>query len=84
MFLRRCQPDLILMDVQLPDVDGITLTRQLKSIDSYAAIPIVMLTGQGQTNVVVESRNAGAVDFVVKPFDRATLLRKVAAQLGLP
>ncbi len=84
LFLRRSKPDLILMDVQLPDVDGIVLTEQLKGIAAYASIPVIMLTGQSQVNVIVESRRAGAADFVVKPFDRTTLLRKVSAQLGLP
>ena len=82
--LRKRQPDLILMDVRLPDVDGLQLTRQLKSIDAYASIPIVMLTGHGHRQVLVDSREAGAIDFLVKPFDRETLLKKVAAHLSLP
>ena len=80
--LRRRRPDLILMDVQMPDVDGIELTRRLKASETYAAIPVIMLTGQGDKGVLVDSLAAGAADFVVKPFDREVLLKKVARYAG--
>jgi CheY-like chemotaxis protein len=75
--LHRQRPDLILMDVNLPDIDGIETTRRLKSVKQFADIPVVMITGHSEKNVVVESRKAGASDFVVKPFTKGTLLAKV-------
>ena len=75
--LRERRPDLILMDVKLPDLDGLEITRRLKSSPEFADIPVIMLTGQSGKNVVVESLKAGACDFVVKPFDRAGLLAKL-------
>ncbi len=80
--LRRRRPDLILMDVSLPDIDGIELTRRLKACEADADIPVLMLTGQSEKQVIVDSLGAGAADFVVKPFDREILLKKVARYLG--
>jgi DNA-binding response OmpR family regulator len=75
--LHRRRPDLILMDVRLPGIDGIEATRLLKSAAHFAAIPVIMITGVGGKDVVVESLKAGAVDFVVKPFDGDSVLAKV-------
>ena len=75
--LHRRRPDLILMDISMPDVDGIEATRLLKSAAQFAAIAVIMVTGVGGQSVVVESLRAGAADFVVKPFDRNILLAKV-------
>ena len=76
--MRETRPDLVLMDVQMPDMDGIEVTRRLKSVPRFATVPIVMITGKSEGNVVVESLKAGAADFVVKPFDRDKLIAKVA------
>lgn len=70
-------PDLILMDVQMPSISGIQLTRRLREIDTYAAIPVLMLTGRGERQVILDSRAAGATDFIVKPFEREVLLGKL-------
>lgn len=75
--LHKRRPDLILMDVSMAEVDGIAATRLLKSAAQFSAIAVMMITGIGGPNVVVESLKAGAADFVVKPFDRSTLLTKV-------
>ena len=75
--LHKRRPDLILMDISMPEVDGIAATRLLKSAAQFAAIAVIMITGVGGPNVVVESLKAGAADFVVKPFDRSILLAKV-------
>lgn len=75
--LRDRRPDLILMDLRLPDLDGLEMTRQLKTLPELASIPVIMLTGQSGKSVVVESLKAGACDFVVKPFDRIGLLAKL-------
>ena len=75
--LHKRRPDLILMDVSLPDVNGVEATRLLKSAAQFAAIPVIMITGVGGKAMVVESLKAGATDFVVKPFDKVVLLGKV-------
>jgi len=79
--LHKRRPDLILMDVNLPDVDGVKATTLLKSAAQFAAIPVIMITGVGGKEMVVESLKAGAADFVVKPFDKDILLGKVRKAL---
>ena len=80
-YLSLNTPDLILMDFRLPDSDGIVLTRELKDKPASQGIPVIMLTGQTEKQVIVESRRAGAVDFVAKPFNRDLLLKKVSQHL---
>lgn len=75
--LRKRRPDLVLMDYALPDIDGIEATRRLKNVAQFAEIPVVMITGNSEKTVVVESLKAGAADFIVKPLDRDTLLAKI-------
>ena len=75
--IARQTPDLILMDVALPDLNGIEITRRLKASSRTAAIPIVMITGHSERQVLEASLKAGAVDFLVKPFDREVLLQKI-------
>jgi PleD family two-component response regulator len=79
--LQKRRPDLILMDVSLPDVSGVEATRLLKAAAQFAAIPVIMITGVGGKAIVVESLKAGAADFVVKPFDKNVLLLKVRKAL---
>ena len=79
--LRKSKPDLILMDVQMPELDGIETTRRIKSVPRLAAIPVIMMTGQSDRTAVSESLKAGAVGFVVKPLSRENLLSKVAQAL---
>jgi CheY-like chemotaxis protein len=80
--LGRAAPDLILLDLHLPDMSGWDLVQRVKSTASLAGIPIIMMTGNGERSVVLRSRELGVADFVVKPFDRAALLGKLAAALN--
>ena len=82
--LRRHRPDLILMDFHLPGIDGVEVTRRLKAAGQFRDIPVVMITGNSGKEVVVKSLQAGAADFLVKPFDRDTLLAKIRSLLDLP
>jgi PleD family two-component response regulator len=75
--LRRRIPDLILMDINLPGDDGVELTRRIKSVGRFSNIPVVMITGKGEKNLVIDSQKAGAVDFIVKPFRKETLATKI-------
>jgi len=74
-------PDLVLMDVMLPGGDGVALTEQIKSTPDLAAIPVVMLSGEARLDTLVRSMEAGAADFIVKPFTRESLLAKIAKYL---
>ena len=79
--LRKTRPDLILMDVMMPNMDGMETTRRLKTVPQFAKTPVIMITGKSEGKIVVDSLKAGAVGFVVKPFDRATLIAKIARAL---
>jgi CheY-like chemotaxis protein len=81
--LRRHRPDLILMDVDLPGMDGVEATRRVNAVKHLSAIPIIMITGHSEKAIVVESLKAGASDFIVKPFDRTALLAKIGKFLGI-
>jgi len=63
------RPDLILLDLTMPDVDGITVARQLKSDAATRTIPIILLTACRDVNAKVEAFSAGADDYITKPFD---------------
>lgn len=82
--LRRRRPDLVLMDINLPDIDGIEATRRMKSVATLASVPVVMITGHSERSVVVESLKAGAAGFVVKPFERDVLFAKIRSFLTIP
>jgi CheY-like chemotaxis protein len=76
------RPDVVLIDVDLPDVSGIEVTRRLKSAQPLASIPVIMTAGHSPRAVVMASIEAGADDFIVKPFRRATLLDKLGSFLS--
>jgi PleD family two-component response regulator len=80
--LRKRRPDLVLMDVYLPDMNGVEVTRRLKSVEEFAHIPILMITGQIDRKVFATGVQAGASDFVVKPFDKDILLKKMRRLLN--
>lgn len=74
---QRRQPDLFIIDVKMPDVDGIEVTRRLRRTPRFADTPVVIITGQSERNVVLKGREAGANDFIVKPFTKDLVLQKV-------
>jgi CheY-like chemotaxis protein len=79
--LRKNSPDLILMDVMMPGLDGIETTRRLRALPQFAHVPVIMVTGKTQGTTVRDSVQAGATDYLVKPFDKPTLLAKVGKAL---
>ena len=74
-------PDLILMDVMLPDTDGLQLTRRIRTSVRLSSIPVLIITGHSEREVVLKSLEAGAVDFLVKPVTRDALRKKVEQHL---
>ena len=74
-------PDLVLMDQMLPGTDGITLLREMRSTVQTARIPVIMLTARGSELDKVKSLDAGADDYLVKPFSVMELLSRVKAVL---
>ena len=74
---REVRPDLVLMDMMLPGRDGLDLTQSLKTDPELAAIPVVMVTGEARREILMRSMEAGAVDFIVKPFTPDALVAKL-------
>ena len=70
-------PDLIVLDLALPDIDGIEVTRRLKKSPATAAIPIVMLTANAQSRMLEEAQRAGCAAVLVKPCTPDELLEIV-------
>lgn len=75
--LMRSKPDLILMDVDMPGINGVELTRLIKGKSEYQQIPIIMVTAFNGRELITESLKAGAVDFITKPFTGYTLTKKI-------
>lgn len=61
------KPDLVFMDITMPDMDGITAVKEIKKINQSAKI--VMCSAMGQQAMVIDAMQAGALDFIVKPFN---------------
>jgi two-component system phosphate regulon response regulator PhoB len=74
-------PDLVLLDLMLPGVDGLDVCKELKRDPATAAIPIVMLTAKGEDADVVTGLELGADDYVTKPFSPRVLLARIKAVL---
>ncbi len=74
-------PDMIILDLMLPRVDGFTVCQRLRRDERTKEIPVMMLTAMGQTQDKVEGFNAGADDYLTKPFELDEMLARVRALL---
>jgi two-component system chemotaxis response regulator CheY len=74
------RPNGVLLDITMPDMDGISALKQIREIDPDARI--AMVTAMGQQAIVIEALKGGATDFVVKPFDSTRLLTAVKKLVG--
>ncbi|HWB03739.1 MAG TPA: hybrid sensor histidine kinase/response regulator [Verrucomicrobiales bacterium] len=77
------KPDLILLDMMMPGEDGLELCRRLQGKPQWAEIPVIFLSAAGEVNLITSALEAGAVDYVTKPFHRAELLSRVRTHLAL-
>jgi two-component system KDP operon response regulator KdpE len=76
--VERAVPDLVLLDLGLPDLDGLEVTRRLRA---FAAMPIIVLSARGREGAKVEVLDAGADDYVTKPFGTSELLARMRVAL---
>ncbi len=82
-FVENILPDLILLDVMMPEMDGFEVCKRLKHKDRTADIPIIFLTARTDSDSIVKGFNIGAVDYVAKPFKSEELLARVKTHLML-
>lgn len=77
---KELSPDLVLMDITMPEMDGIQALKEIKKIDPNAKV--IMCSAMGQQAMVIESIQSGAKDFIVKPFQADRVLEAVKKAVG--
>ena len=82
-FLEENTPELILLDVQMPDIDGYEVCSTIKANPKYKEIPIIFLTVKSETEDIVKGFDLGAVDYITKPFNRKELISRVGTHISL-
>jgi DNA-binding response OmpR family regulator/cellulose synthase/poly-beta-1,6-N-acetylglucosamine synthase-like glycosyltransferase len=82
--LREAIPDLIISDINMPGMDGLSFLRELRSDASLKEIPLILLTALGDTADIEEGLNLGADDYLTKPFEMRELLARVRVKLARP
>lgn len=75
--IQKTVPDLVILDVMMPKMNGFEVLKAVKSDDSLKHIPVVMLTAMGQESNIVSAIDAGAADYIVKPFRPNELLVRI-------
>jgi cyclic di-GMP phosphodiesterase len=81
--ITRHPPDVALLDIGLPEMDGLEVTRALRRMPATALLPIILVTARGRLEDKVAGLDAGASDFITKPFEPAELLARVRANIRL-
>ena len=71
------KPDLIVLDLMMPGLDGFEVCRRVRTDPRFSSIPVILLTAKGQENDCERGRAAGATDFMSKPYSPSELLRRV-------
>lgn len=77
--IETASPDLLLLDLMLPGIDGLEICRRLREDETTAVLPIIMLTAKGEEEDVVRGLELGADDYVTKPFSNKVLLARIQA-----
>jgi len=78
---QQAMPDLIMMDVRMPRMTGYEACRAIKQIESIKHIPVVFLSAKGQDDEVSDGLDAGAIEYIMKPFSPTELAEKIAILL---
>ena len=79
--IRRRKPDLVLLDVMLPGVDGFAICTRIRALPALSGTRVIMLTARTQNEDIVRGLQCGADDYVTKPFDRKVLMARIRAVL---
>jgi DNA-binding response OmpR family regulator len=82
--IKADRPDLILLDVMMPVMDGYEVLRQIKEDENLRNIPVIMLTARAQERDVVKGIDSGVEDYITKPFHPAELVARIKRTLAKP
>jgi len=82
--LQQGAPDLVLLDIAMPDRDGIDLCKELKSDPRTAEVPVFVVSARPGKDVVERALAAGAEEFIRKPFENAELISRIRVRLSTP
>ena len=74
--------DLVITDVNMPNMDGITMVRKIRETDGIKFVPILVLTTESQGSVIEDGKKAGATGWIVKPFNDEKLIETIKKVLG--
>ena len=77
---KELNPDLVIMDITMPEMDGIEAVKEIKKINQSAAV--IMCSAMGQQSMVIEAIQSGAKDFIVKPFQADRIIEAVRKVIG--
>jgi adenylate cyclase len=80
---RALEPDLVLLDVMMPKLDGISVLKELKADATLGFIPVILLTAKAETRDIISGLEAGADDYLTKPFEHAALVARVRSLLRI-
>jgi DNA-binding response OmpR family regulator len=75
--VRDVEPDLILLDIQMPETDGFDLCRQIRAVEAFRNIPVAFVTARRTAQDVKSGIAAGGNDFITKPFDARNLMARI-------
>jgi len=81
--MQKVTPDLILLDIEMPELDGFEALRRLKANEVHADIPVIFLTGMTDASIEAEGLEMGAVDFITKPFSAPVLKNRIRTHLSI-
>lgn len=74
------RPDLVILDITMPEMDGLETLKELKALDPQAKV--IMCSAMGQQDKIVTAIQSGALDFIVKPFDEKRILKSIERYIG--
>lgn len=81
-FLEKRTPDLILLDIEMPMMDGIQVLQKIREKPHLKNLPVIFLTARKDEKTVIEGFHLGIVDYIAKPFDREEMKRRIKKILG--
>ncbi|MDR3002139.1 MAG: response regulator [Fibromonadaceae bacterium] len=82
-FFSKVMPDLILLDIEMPEMDGFTAIKRLKANEKTVNIPVIFLTVHADADIEYRGLELGAVDFITKPFAAPVLLNRIASHMNI-